>query len=84
MEWKTINRRSGNVEYYYIGKIAVASVQWDFGQSKGTNLTHRATIDLPCLKNDIKNTTHAGEQSAKEYAEAVVKRWVDAAGLEFK
>lgn len=53
MEWKTINHRSGNIEYCYIGKIAVASVQWDFGQTKGTNLTHRAVVNLPHLKNNF-------------------------------
>lgn len=84
MEWKTINHRSGNIEYCYIGKIAVASVQWDFGQTKGTNLTHRAVVNLPHLKNNFSNTTHAGEKSAKEYVERLIKGWVDAAGLEFK
>lgn len=84
MEWKEISNRSGITNRYYIGKIPVATVCWDFGQSKNSNLTHRAIIDLPGLRSNFSNTTHAGEKAAKEYVERLVKGWVDAAGLEFK
>ncbi|EJS0970455.1 hypothetical protein NW995_002450 [Salmonella enterica] len=85
MEWKEINRRYGtNPEYLYLNKLHVATVGWDDGRSKNSPHTHSADVHLPGMKKEFTYSTHSSKQAAKEYAEAVVKRWIDAAGLEFK
>ena len=85
MEWKTLTGRYGTDPcHLYLNKIHVATVGWDSGRSKNSPHTHHATIHLPGVNQNLTISTHRGEQSAKDYVEAVVKRWVDAAGLEFK
>lgn len=85
MEWKKINQRYGtNPHYLFLNKLHVATVAWDYGQSKNSQKSHRADVHLPGMKDKFTTSLHTSEKEAKEYAEAVVKRWVDAAGLEFK
>lgn len=80
-----INQRYGNNPYYlYLNKLHVATVGWDGGRSKNSPHTHMAEIYLPGIKKEFTYSTHPNERIAKEYAEKVVKKWVDAAGLEFK
>lgn len=85
MEWKTIQARYGTDPcHLYLNKIHVATVGWDGGRSRNSPNTHRADVHLPGLSQNLTITTHPSEQSAKEHVEALVKRWIDAAGLEFK
>lgn len=85
MEWKEINQRYGtNPQYLFLNKLHVATVAWDHGQSKNSPTSHRADVHLPGMKDKFTTSLHTSEKEAKEYAEAVVKKWVDAAGLEFK
>lgn len=85
MEWKEINQRYGtNPHYLFLNKLHVATVAWDYGQSKTTTLSHRADVHLPGMKEKYSVSRHSGIDEAKEYAEKIVKKWVGAAGLEFK
>lgn len=85
MEWKRSKRNYGsNPLYLYLNKLHVATVSWDFGHSKNSPNTHCANVHLPGMKQEFSISTHPSEQIAKDAVETIVKRWVDAAGLEFK
>lgn len=85
MEWKEINQRYGTNPYYlYLNKLHVATVGWVDCGSKNSPHNYMANVHLPGMKKEFAYSTHPSEQSAKQYAEAIVKLWVDAAGLEFK
>lgn len=84
MEWKTLTGRFENGQAFYLNKIRVATVYWNSGRNKNDPNTHAVSIELPGMKKEVTCSTHPSEQAAKQYVEAVVKRWVDAAGLKFK
>lgn len=85
MQWKEIKQRYGsNSQGLYLNKIRVATVAWDHGQSKNSPTSHRLDVHLPGMKDHFTTSRHTSEKEAMLYAETVVKKWVNAAGLEFK
>lgn len=85
MEWKRIKQRYGTDPYYlYLNKLHVVTVAWDLFRSKTSETSYRVDVHLPGMRDNFTTSRHTSEQAAKDYAEEVVKRWVDAAGLEFK
>ena len=81
MEWKAKQLPYSNGKVLYLGKYQVTSVDWDACTSD-KSLRYKVTIRLPGIKEYLGN--FATEEEGKQFAEKVVNRWIESAGLKFQ
>lgn len=83
MEWRKVERRFGpNSMRLYLGSFHVATVCCDSFSGDGSG-KYQCGIHMPGMKDKFTNSKHASEEAAMEFAQAVIMKWIDSAGLSF-
>lgn len=81
MEWRKVEHKYGpDSNKLYLGKMHVATVN-HASYSRSEGYKHACYILLPGMKDKFTNSMHDSEVIAMEFAESIVTRWVDSAGL---
>ena len=78
MEWKIRPQEYSNGKLLYLGKYAVASVDWDACVAD-KSLRYKVSCRLPGIKDYLGN--FATEEEGKSCAEHAVKLWMNNSGL---
>ena len=81
MEWRKVKRNYGpNKTLLYLGKFHVATVSFS-SYSRTEDDKYGCEIHLPGMKDKFTNSKHPSESDAMKFAQDVVSRWIDSAGL---
>ena len=82
MEWRREQGGWGSpIEVLYLGNWRVGSVQYDAATNKSDNKKYAAYSRMPGHKTPLAH--YSSPEAGKERVEKAVKRWIQAAGLDF-
>lgn len=84
MEWRKAEHKYGPRSMrLYLGEFHVATVTLS-SYSRAEDDKYSCGIHLPGMKDKFTNSKHQSEAIAMEFAQDIVKRWINSAGLTFK
>ena len=81
MEWRKREQRYGpHSMRLFLGKFHVATVTYN-SSSKDASEKYRCEVHMPGMKDKFTNSKYPSESEAMKFAQDIVSRWIDSAGL---